>query len=155
MNNITQLLFNSDNIMSFIFIFLLFIVGMTFIIAVKDSVTEFINYNERKDIVNNFENYIVAFEYYLQKAYPIIYKDRFLVYSIEATKPSTEEYSAGAKAFAGLVLKMMGTNLKDKLIQLFGDEDTLIFNIVEFFNDKFENDTIRSSAVDNLMKTDI
>ena len=45
---------------------------------------------------------------------------------------------------------MLGPNLKDEFVELYGNEDTLIFNIVEYFNNKFEGDEIRERSKQNL-----
>lgn len=97
-----------------------------------------------------FENYIAVLEYHMKKAYDIVYKDKILIYSLEATKINDQEFDIVSKEFTLLVLKMIGPNLKDEFVELYGDEDTLIFNIIEYFNSNFENDEIREKARENI-----
>ena len=40
-------------------------------------------------------------------------------------------------------------NLKDEFIELYGNEETLMFNVVEYFNTKFETDEIREKSKQN------
>ena len=55
---------------------------------------------------------------------------------------------------ANLVLKMIGPNLKNEMTKIYGDEETLFFNIIEFFNSKYEEDEIQKSATDRIMNRD-
>jgi len=102
--------------------------------------------------VLNFDKYIIVLEYHMQKAYEIVYKDKILIYSLDATKINDNEFNIASKDFAILVLKMIGPNLKEEFIELYGNEDTLIFNMIEYFNGKFESDEIRDKAKQNLFE---
>jgi hypothetical protein len=105
-------------------------------------------------IVTNFEQYATVLEYYMQKAYEIIYKDRILIYSLEALKINDIDFNIVSKDFALLTFKLMGPNLKDEFVNLYGNEETLIFNLMEYFNRKFEDDEIRKKAEDNLVNNE-
>ena len=100
--------------------------------------------------VDKFDKYIIILEYHMVRAYDIIYKDKILIYSLEGMKIDDKEFNIASKDFAYLVLKMLGPNLKDEFIELYGNEETLIFNIVEYFNSKFEGDQIREASKQNL-----
>jgi len=102
--------------------------------------------------VENFDKYIVVLEYHMQKAYEIVYKDKILIYSLDATKINDSEFNIASKEFAVLVLKMIGPNLKEEFVELYGNVDTLIFNMIEYFNGKFESDEIRDKAKQNLFE---
>lgn len=103
-------------------------------------------------IVTSFESYITVLNYHMSKAYDIIYKDRILIYSVESTKINENEFSVVTKDYTYLVLKLLGPKLKKEFIKLYGNEETLIFNIVEYFNNKYENDEIRKSAMESTME---
>ena len=101
-------------------------------------------------MTEKFSDYITVLEYHLTKAYDIIYKDRILIYSLEATKVNDKEFNTISKDFVYLVLKFLGPSLKDQFVELYGNEETFIFNIVEYFNNKVEKDEIREKAKENL-----
>lgn len=100
--------------------------------------------------VDKFDKYVSILEYHMLRSYDIIYKDKILIYSLEGMKIDDKEFNIASKDFAYLVLKMLGPNLKDEFIDLYGDEDTLIFNVVEYFNTKFENDEVRERSKQNI-----
>ena len=107
------------------------------------------------EYIKNFESYTVLLEFYKKRAYDIIYKDHIMIYSIEATKIDDKEFNEAAKSFALLVMKMLGQNLVREYSFFYGDENNFIFNLVEFFNDKYENDEIRKQSLDNISQQDI
>jgi hypothetical protein len=106
--------------------------------------------NKMSDRIKNFESYAAVLEYHMKKCYDIIYKDKILIYSLEAVKINDEEFNNASKEFALLVLKIIGPNLKNEFIELYGDEETLIFNLIEYFNTNFENDEIREKSRQNM-----
>lgn len=109
------------------------------------------NKNRVIDKIKNFESYIALLEYHMKKAYDIIYKDKILIYSLEAVKINDIEFNVVSKDFAVLVMKLIGDNLKEEFIELYGSEETFIFNLIEYFNSRFENDEIREKARENIM----
>jgi len=106
----------------------------------------------RSQLVQNFPSYLTVLNYYTDRAYEMIHKDRMLIYSLEATKINNEQFNQCAKDFATLTTSLMGPTLCKEFISLFGDEDTLLFNLVEFFNTKYESDEIRKASIENLME---
>jgi hypothetical protein len=104
--------------------------------------------------IENFESYISVLNYHLQKAYDIIYKDRILIYSMEGMRIDDKDFDTIVKDFIFLVLKLIGPNLKNEFIQLYGNEETLMFNMAEFFNDKLENDQIRESTRNQIFQNE-
>ena len=105
---------------------------------------------KRFKCIQNFVIYQKLLEYHMEKAYAIIHKDNLLIYSIEAIKINDDEFADVTKNYGGLVIKMLGPMLYEELIFLYGSEDTLLFTIVEYFNDKYESDEIRETAIENL-----
>jgi hypothetical protein len=125
----------------FLMVISLFIIGIIYF----DRSLKNRMFNKIKD----FDKYIIVLEYHMSRAYEIIYKDKILIYSLEGMKVDDKEFNAASKDYAMLVLKLMGPNLKDEFIELYGNEETLMFNVVEYFNTKFETDEIREKSKQN------
>lgn len=109
----------------------------------------------RLERVKNFDLIVSVLNYNMEKAYDIIHKDRILIYSLEATKLNEQEFQQIAVDFSVLVLNLLGPTLTEELIYTYGDEETLYFNISEYFNTKFDDDEIRKTAQDNLMEQEL
>jgi hypothetical protein len=113
-----------------------------------------INQRKRFFHMQKFEQYMVLLEYVMKKAYEIIHKDRIMIYSLEATTLGEGEYNAALKDFINLTIRFLGSNLKEEFIEFFGTEETLLFNIAEYFSTNYENDEVRKGATDKLMEND-
>jgi len=105
--------------------------------------------------ITSFEKYILLLDYHMNKAYDMIYKDRILVYSLEATRINDIEFQVITKDFTLLVFKFLGPKLKKEFINFYGNEETLLFIIMEYFNSKFEEDEIRKRAEQNLVDSSL
>lgn len=136
------------------FVSIVFLIIYTFI-SIKNVYVNNKNKESISNKIKSFESYISVLEYYMLKSYDIIYKDRILIYSIEATKIDDKDFGVISKDFAYLTLKLMGNNLKKEYIELYGSEETLMFNMIEYFNNKFENDEIRDKAKESIMNSDL
>jgi hypothetical protein len=77
-----------------------------------------------------------------------------MVYSLEAMKINESQFKTVSKDFGYLVLKMIGPGLKKSFINMYGSEETFLFNVMEYFNTKFENDEIYKTTTDELMSGD-
>jgi len=110
---------------------------------------------ERNRFVVNFPSYKLVLDYFLERAYDIVNKDKMLLYSIEATKVTDEQFNKYAKDFAKLTMTLMGSMLKREFSNLFGNEETFFSNLMEFFSTKYEDDAIRKTAIDGLMSGEI
>jgi len=104
---------------------------------------------KKQNIFEHFDGYIAILQYHMEKAYDIVHKDQILIYSLEATGIPDDKFDEASSSFGKLVIKMLGPMLYGELRYLYGD-DALIFNIVEYFNSKYEADEIRSTALENL-----
>jgi hypothetical protein len=100
--------------------------------------------------IKNFPSYLVMFTYYLDKAWDIIYKDRIFTYSAEGYRLDDKEHDEVMKEYVRLVIKMLGPKVHTDLVLLYGNEDTFIFNVLDYFNGKYEDDEIRGAALDNI-----
>jgi hypothetical protein len=104
------------------------------------------------EYIKNFEPYNIVIMYYMEKAYAIVYKDHIMIFSLEAAKINDEQFQTAAEEFAKLTLKMMGPNIVREYLVFYGDEATLYFNMIEYFNDKYEADEIRKQSVDTIAR---
>jgi len=104
------------------------------------------------DLMKNFDSYVVILELFMNRAYDIIFKDQILIYSVEATKLDNKHFEEISKQFMTLVLKLMGKTLQQEFEYLYGDKETLLFNITEYFNRRYEDDEIRKASQKNLME---
>ena len=86
----------------------------------------------------------------MNKAYDLIHKDRILVYSLEGMRVKDDEFVKISQDFVKLVLKFIGLSLKEDFVNFYGNEDTLIFNMVEYFNTRYEEDSIRKQTIDEI-----
>jgi len=135
---------------------IIIIVGLSlsFIIIAKtlrSVIDTHLSFIRRQSYVDKHEIYMKLLSYYMDKAFDIIYKDRILIYSIEGTKPDDNEVKQNSIDFAKLTLKLMGPTLIEEFTYLYGDEDTFIFSLVEYFNTKAENDEIKQASINNIM----
>jgi hypothetical protein len=110
------------------------------------------NYKKRQSYVEKHTVYMIVLDYYLEKAFDIIYKDRILVYSISGTKPDDEDIKKHSIDFAKLTLKLLGKTLVQEFTYLYGDEETFMFTIVEYFNTKSEHDEIKQASINSIME---
>ncbi len=102
----------------------------------------------------NFTNYTGILNYHMEKAYNMVHKDKVLVFSLEGLRPKEEELDAIAKDFVNLSIKLLGNKFYKDLCDLYGGEDSLLLNIFEYFNTRFEDDEIRESTLNKLSETD-
>jgi len=110
--------------------------------------------SRRQSFIKNFESYVVTLEYHMKKAFDIIYKEKILIYSIEATRLSQAEFNAASRDFISLTLKFIGPSLAEEYEFLYGNKETLYFVIVEYFNSRYEQDEIYKTSTSDLMTQD-
>lgn len=124
-----------------------------FIISIGALLISFksvLKHKKRVAYIKNFPEYMSVLEYYMEKAYDIIYREQIMVYSLEAMHLNDKEIDKAAKNFVQLTMKMLGPTLLDEVTSVFGSEDTLTFNILEYFNRRYDNDEIRRTSLDEL-----
>ncbi len=88
----------------------------------------------------------------MSKAYDMVHKDKILAYSLEAYRVSDDEYKTISEDFVRLVQKYLGPTLLKEFVKLYGNEETFLFIMLEYFSRRYEDDEIRKSAMDNLTK---
>jgi hypothetical protein len=109
---------------------------------------------KREMMISKFADYKVVLQYYMEKAYDIIYKDQVLTYSLEATRLPEKEYEESLKRFVRLVEKMLGKELQKEFLFLYGDYDTFMFIVAEYYVSKYDSDAIRDAAMDNIVESE-
>lgn len=102
----------------------------------------------------NYTNYIAILSYHMEKAYNMVHKDKILVFSLEGLKPREEDIEAIAKDFANLTIQLLGNKLYTELSEFYGSEDSLLKNVFEYFNTRFEDDEIRDTTLDKLAESE-
>jgi len=104
--------------------------------------------------VKFFSDYQAILQYYMDRSYDIVYKDRVLVYSLEAMKLPDDKFLEASRDFANLTIKLLGPRLEKDLIEFFGNRQTLLLNITNYFNLKYEEDEIRRGSLNNLTESE-
>jgi len=130
-----------------------------FIITILVTVSYIKKIKNSKNIINSslikdFESYISVLEYHMEKAFNIIFKERILVYSLDGLRVKEEEIDVITRDFCSLVIKILGPTLYQNFIFLYGNEKTLMINMINFFNTRYEDDQIRESSVNSIMEKD-
>ena len=105
---------------------------------------------KRSTHIKGFTDYLTVLEYHMRKAYDLIHKDRILVYSLEGLRVKDDEFIKISQDFVKLVLKFIGPSLKKDFINFYGNEDTFVFNMIEYFNTRYEEDSIRKQTMDEI-----
>lgn len=109
---------------------------------------------KKERYLKSFSDHISVLEYHMQKAYDMIHKDRILIYSIEGMKIEDKDFNAVSEDFVKLVIKLLGPMLYEEFLFLYGDENTFMFILIEYFNNKYEDDEIRRSALENIAENE-
>lgn len=109
---------------------------------------------KRAQFIKMFTEYRFVLEYHMEKAYDMVHKENILAYSLEAFRVSDEDYDKISGDFVRLVQKFIGPMLLKEYINLYGDENTFIFNVLEYFSSKYESDEIRQSTLEQITETE-
>jgi len=86
----------------------------------------------------------------MDKAYDMVHKDKILAFSLDAYRIPDDQYESISQDFVRLVRKYIGPTLLNEFIQLYGDEDSFLFILLDYFSKRYEDDEIRKTAMDNL-----
>lgn len=109
-------------------------------------------YIKRIMYIRNFKEYISVLTYHMEKSYDMLHKDKILAYSLDAYRIPDEEYEKISHDFVKLVQKYLGPNFLKEYVELYGNEAAFIFNLLDYFSSRYENDEIRKTSMDNLTK---
>ena len=125
--------------------------GIIFFALIYRAISKNIENKKNFQVVSNFESYNAVLQFIMEKAFDITFKDKILLFSMEGMKIDDKQFAVFSKDFASLVFKLMGPRLRSELTYVFGNEDTLIFNMMDFFNTGYENDEIRKAQQEKIM----
>jgi hypothetical protein len=103
--------------------------------------------------IDKTSNYLSILQYYITKAYDIIYKEKIIIYSMESVKLNKTEYNEYSKEYVLLLKKLMGNNLLLEFYNFFGTEESFYFFVLNEFNIKYEDDEIRKESINNLQNS--
>jgi len=109
-----------------------------------------IDVKRRKQCMDKFTNYQGILEYFMEKAFEIIYKDQVLIYSLEGTKPKESAIDAMSQDFVRLTQKFIGPMMLDEFVFMYGGTEAFTFNLVNYFSLRYEDDEIRNSTLANI-----
>lgn len=112
-------------------------------------------HRKREIVIKNFESYSAVLQFYMEKAYQVIHKDQVLTYSLEATTLPDKEFRKASIDFIQLVEKLLGPTLINEMIFVFGNYDTFVFNLAEYFNTRYDDDEIRKTAMNDIMEKEV
>lgn len=121
-----------------------------FLIFISIVMIKFYGHTKRVNCVKNFADYIAVLEYHMARAYELVHKDQILVYSLEASRIREEDVDKVSEDFVRLVIKLIGPTLYKEFINLYGDDSTFLFNVIEYFNTRYEDDAIRNQAIEEI-----
>jgi hypothetical protein len=103
----------------------------------------------------SFTTYRALLDYHMEKAYDMIHKQHILAYSLDAFRIEEKDYDKFSKEFVKLVVKFIGPVLSKELVNLYGDEQTFSFNLLDYFSSRYENDEIRNTALEQITEKEV
>lgn len=126
-----------------------FALSVVIVVLLYTSFNKVFNHQKRSNCIKNFTDYVAILNYHLERAYDLIHKDQILVYSLDGTRVKEEDINRVSENFVRLTIKLIGPTLYKDFVTLYGDDDTFIFNVVEYFNTHYEDDAIRKQTIEN------
>ena len=101
-----------------------------------------------------FKDFEAILEFYYNKAYSTIYKDQILVFSVEGLSPKEEDIKKIQHMYLDLFRKLCGEWLMKQFFKYYGDNSTIYCNALAYFDNQYENDAVRESAINNQIDLD-
>ena len=120
------------------------------LIVCFNFIYKILRYIKRLNYIKHISLYISVLDYHMDKAYDMIHKDRILAYSLDAYRVPDEDYETISQDYIRLVNKYIGPTLLREFLQLYGNEDSFLFILLEYFSKRYEEDEIRKTAMDGL-----
>jgi anthranilate/para-aminobenzoate synthase component II len=125
------------------------------VVALFFAGNKLFTHKKREAMIKNFDSYVAVLQYHMEKAYNMVHKDQILVYSIEATTLPDKEFHKASIDFINLVQKLLGPTLTKEMVFLYGNYDTFVFNLAEYFNTNYDTDAIRKASMDDMMQAEV
>jgi hypothetical protein len=133
---------------------LIFVGIVAFVLCFIFSFKSILAFLHSGRIIRDFADYTSVLQFHMEKAYDMIHKDRVLVYSLEATKVPEDEINDISKDFITLTQKLIGPRLLKEYLFLYGNYETFVFMMAEYFSTRYEEDEIRKSSINDMMESD-
>jgi hypothetical protein len=133
-----------------IFIYALLVLFVVLVFGLK-----IFKHIKRVHYLNNFTTYRAILDYHMEKAYDMIHKEHILAYSLDAYRIEEKDYARISKEFVKLVVKIIGPVIAKELVNLYGDETTFSFNLLDYFSTRYENDEIRNTALEQITEKEV
>ena len=115
--------------------FVIIVISLLLIRSVQKSLS-------RYTLVNKYKNCLEILDYFLDKSYQIIYKDQLITYTSTGVVPQKDELETAKRNFIKLSFRLMGPEIEDILLNFYGDRETLITNMLTYFQEKLDSDEI-------------
>lgn len=145
-----EILLNSPLLNIMYFTCMLIFIGFSF-----KRVMDYADAKENKRLIEKFEHIHAILTFHMDGAFETIHKDNILVFSLDGVKPKEEDIDKLSHEFVKLTLRLAGPNMLKIFVELYGDEDTLFFVMIDYFNRRFEDDEIRASAIQNIQDSEV
>ena len=97
---------------------------------------------EKISIIKKYKDtdVITLFEYFLSKAYDVIYENDLITYVTNGTQPLSNERETLERNYIKSCLLYMGKRNLKIFKEFFGDQETLVINIIRYMRKKFNED---------------
>ena len=106
---------------------------------------------QRNILWNKHKIIIELFDYFQDKSYNVIYTDQLIAYTSSGSiNLPKEELETIERNFIKLAFEIMGHENKKILGSFFGNETSLINNMVIYFRRRLENDTLAKTINSNM-----
>jgi len=126
--------------------FFIVIIGLYF--CLKIIITD----RHKQQVIKRFPDYSAILQLNMEKSYNIIHKEKILIYSLEASRVPEEHINVASKDFVRLVIKFLGPHLYKEYLFLYGNYETFVFTLLDYFSSKYEEDEIRKQSIDDMME---
>lgn len=106
---------------------------------------------QRNILWNKHKIIIELFDYFQDKSYNVIYTDQLIAYTSSGSiNLPKEELETIERNFIKLAFEIMGYENKKIIESFFGNETSLINNMVIYFRRRLENDTLAKTINSNM-----
>jgi len=98
----------------------------------------FVNYT----LLNKYKIYIDLFNHFAEESFQMIYKDQIISYSVSGFTIQGDELETAKRNYIKLFFEIIGITHEKNLVVFFGKRETLIQNLLMYFQKKVEDDEI-------------
>ena len=112
------------------------------IVCILTSIIYIFHKIEKISIIKKYKDtdIITLFEYFLNKSYETLYEDDLITYMTNGVQPMSQERETLERNYIKSSLMYMGKKNVNLFRDFFGDNETLIINIIRFMRKKLNED---------------